>query len=36
MRKSRSMVAALLALGLVLGGSSHAFTQDKPARPAST
>ena len=33
MRKSRSMVAALLALGLVLGGSSHAFTQDKPARP---
>ena len=33
MMKGRSAVAALLAVGLVLGGSSLAFTQDKPARP---
>jgi hypothetical protein len=33
MLKGRSTVAVLLALGLVLGGSSLAFTQDKPARP---
>ena len=33
MMKQRSAVAVLLAVGLVLGGSSLAFTQDKPARP---
>ncbi len=33
MLRRRSAVAILLAAGLVLGGSSLAFTQDKPARP---
>ena len=33
MMKGRSAVAVLLAVGLVLGGSSLAFTQEKPGRP---
>jgi hypothetical protein len=33
MRNGRSLAAVLLALGLVLGGSSLAFTQEKPGRP---
>ncbi len=33
MLKAKPVVAAVLALGLVLGGSGLAFTQDRPARP---